>query len=581
MGQAILDKSEIDKLPLGYTSFSEIKNDGVIYVDKTDLVSDLGRLKATPVFLSRPRRFGKSLLLSTFESLFSRGLKDFENLKIIKNDLESKDKFWHNEKTYKVIHLDFSRIALKDVDEFESFLTIRFHLELRGKNAWELTEAEKSVSYNSLLDSYSKENRGKDLVLLIDEYDSPITHSVDNPQKMKEMMDAVSSFFATIKSCEGMFRFVCITGVTRLAHVSLFSMFNNLEDITVNDKYSALLGITEDELHEYFDTYVQNAAAVLDMSVSDVYARLKSTYNGFQFAINAQRTVYNPWSIISFLKKPKQGFLNYWYSTSGGVPTMLVKYLQQEDNLELFNILRSKVASQNIEVEEDEDLWVDRDELMAKSEPDQIPIRMLLYQSGCFTLKGVDRYLAKLVIPNDEVGESMIRLALDIKKLRPRISTKLRLNRLTQVIDSHDVEEVFNLFNTVLLECVSANSKAFSDENTIRDIIYALIPRDDILKSKEVMNSQGFSDLELKTRQTKLVIEFKRIAEAGGEDKVIEDAFTQMRTRHYGETTEPQKLIRAAMVISTGQRRLVAWRVMPDSAPADGCCKSDACLPDA
>ena len=565
MGQAILDKSEIDRLPLGYTNFSEIKNDGAIYVDKTDLIGDLGRLKATPVFLSRPRRFGKSLLLSTFESLFSRGLKDFENLKIIEKDLNSKDKFWHNEKTYKVIHLDFSLYANTDLDTFKSELTLDIQTAIEGKASKDLTDAEKSMSPIRALKDYFNQKTGKSLVLLIDEYDSPITHSVDNPQKMKEMMDFISSFFAAIKSCEGMFRFVCITGITRLAHVSLFSMFNSLEDITVNDKYSALLGITEDELHEYFDTYVQNAAAVLDMSVSDVYARLKSTYNGFQFTIGAQQTVYNPWSLISFLKKPEQGFSNYWYSTSGGVPTMLVKYLQQEENLELFNILRSKVASQNIEVEEDEDLWVDRDELMAKSEPDQIPIRMLLYQSGCFTLKGVDRYLAKLVIPNDEVGESMIRLALDIKKLRPRISTKLRLNRLTQVIDSHDVEAVFNLFNTVLLECVSSNSKAFNDENTIRDIIYALIPRDGILKSKEVMNSQGFSDLELKTRQTKLVIEFKRIAEAGNEDNIIEDAFTQMRTRHYGETTEPPKLIRAAMVISTKQRRLAAWKVMPES----------------
>ena len=553
-----------------------MRKNGRIYIDKTDMIGSLAKLDAAPVFLSRPRRFGKSLLLSTFESLFSRGLKDFENLKIIKNDLDSDDRFWHNEKTYKVIHLDFSRIALKDADDFESFLTIRFHLELRGKNAWELTEAEKSVSYNDLLDSYSKENRGKDLVLLIDEYDSPITHSVDNPQKMKEMMDAVSSFFATIKSCEGMFRFVCITGVTRLAHVSLFSMFNSLADITVNDKYSALLGITEDELHEYFDTYVQNAAAVLDMNVSDVYARLKSTYNGFQFAINAQQTVYNPWSLFSFFSEPEFGFLNYWYSTSGGVPTMLVKYLQQNVNLELFSMLRDKVSNPD-----GERISVNRDTLLAKSEPDQIPMHLLLYQAGCFTLKQTGKHRAKLVIPNDEIAESMIQLSLDMQNLKPSDETCDRLDELADTIDRGNAEGVFNLFNAMLFECVSANSKAFSDENTIRDIIYALIPRDDILKSKEVMNSQGFSDLELKTRQTKLVIEFKRIAEVGGEDKVIEDAFTQMRTRHYGETTEPQKLIRAAMVISTGQRRLVAWRVMPDSAPADGCCKSDACLPDA
>ena len=568
MGQAILDKSEIDKLPLGYTSFSEIKNDGAIYVDKTDLVGDLGRLKATPVFLSRPRRFGKSLLLSTFESLFSRGLKDFENLKIIENDLESKDKFWHNEKTYKVIHLDFSRIALKDVDEFESFLTIRFHLELRGKNAWELTEAEKSVSYNNLLDSYSKENRGKDLVLLIDEYDSPISHSVDNPQKMKEMMDAVSSFFATVKSCESMFRFVCITGVTRLAHVSLFSMFNNLEDITVNDKYSALLGITEDELHEYFDTYVQNAAAVLDMSVSDVYARLKSTYNGFQFTIGAQQTVYNPWSIISFLKKPEQGFSNYWYSTSGGVPAMLVKYLQQEDNLEIFNLLRRKASGQGADdtqgngVQSGNSLLVSEDELISKSEPDQIPMNLLLYQSGCLTLKPLGVEWAKLVIPNDEVAESLIRLSLDIQRLKPSEDTLSQMAHLYEFLEQGNVEAIFKLFNTMLFDCVSINSKVFDNENSVRDILYAMIPRRQVFKAKEVMNSQGFSDLELQTKTTKLVIEFKRIADAGGEDDVIEEAFTQMRTRHYGETAEPQKLIRAAMVISTGQRRLVAWRVM-------------------
>ena len=243
MGQAILNEREINRLPLGYTSFSEIKKDDVIYVDKTDLICSIGKLKATPVFLSRPRRFGKSLLLSTFESLFSRGLKDFENFKIIKNDLESEDKFWHNEKTYKVIHLDFSSYANTDLDTFKSELTLDIQTAIEGKASKDLTDAEKSMSPIRALKDYFNQKTGKTIVLLIDEYDSPISHSVDNPQKMKEMMDFISSFFATIKSCEGMFRFVCITGITRLAHVSLFSMFNSLEDITVNDKYSALLGI--------------------------------------------------------------------------------------------------------------------------------------------------------------------------------------------------------------------------------------------------------------------------------------------------------------------------------------------------
>ena len=420
MGQAILNEREINRLPLGYSSFSKIKNNDVIYIDKTDLICSIGKLKATSVFLSRPRRFGKSLLLSTFESLFSRGLKDFENLKIIENDVNSKDRFWHNEKTYKVIHLDFSPYT-NDIESLKSGIAIKLQYALMGKKLSELSETEKHDSPIDLLMSYKTENDAiSEFVLLIDEYDSPISHSVDNAQKMKEMMDFISSFFAAIKSCERIFRFVCITGITRLAHVSLFSMFNNLKDITVNDKYSALLGITENELHEYFDTYVQNAAAVLDMSVSDVYARLKSTYNGFQFTIGAQQTVYNPWSLFSFFCEPEFGFLNYWYSTSGGVPTMLVKYLQQEENLEIFNLLRRKASGQGADdtqrngVQSGNSLLVSEDELISKSEPDQIPMNLLLYQSGCLTLKPLGVEWAKLVIPNDEVAESLIRLSLDI-----------------------------------------------------------------------------------------------------------------------------------------------------------------------
>ena len=426
MGRATLDKSEMDRLPPGCDSFSALRNNGAIYVDKTDMIGHLARLDASPVFISRPRRFGKSLLLSTLESLFSRGLKDFENLKIIRNDFESDDRFWHNEKIYKVIHLDFSNYADCDLDSFKYGLTIDLQCMIKGKTMDELTPGEKSLSPTRVLLDCRYTHPGKKLVLLIDEYDSPITHNVSNPQKTKEMMDFISSFFATIKSCEGMFRFVCITGVTSLAHVSLFSMFNSLADITVDEDYSALLGITEDELHEYFDTYVQNAAAVLDMIVSDVYARLKSTYNGFQFAINAQRTVYNPSSFMSFLRNPEQGFSNHWYSSGCDVPTLLVRYLRQKANLKIFNLLLSKALNQNCDDSDERislfGLCGDTaliGEYAIMSMPDKIPMNLLLYQTGCLTLKQTGKHRAKLVIPNDEVVESMILLSLDIRKLEP------------------------------------------------------------------------------------------------------------------------------------------------------------------
>ncbi len=551
MGKPILDESAMLRLPCGCTTLSRIRENKAIYVDKTEKVSTLAKNCFRPVFLSRPRRFGKSLLVSVFESLFSKGLEDFKDLAIEKDD------YWKNEKTYKVVHLDFSSYATEDLSGFKLRLNMQLLCALKDKTIEELSDVEKSLPPAAIIEQQARLAKHGSLVLLIDEYDAPITHSMDNREKMREMIDFISSFFATIKSCEKVFRFVFITGITRLAHVSLFSMFNNLLDITADDDYSGLLGITEEELHKYFDEYVRNAASVLDMSKEEVYARMKSAYNGFQFTINAKETVYNPWSILSFLSNPKKGFANYWYSTSGGTPTILVEYLKKNEKLNLFNMLRYRVSSTDGKI-----IQVDEDSLLSKSEPDKIPMDMLLLQTGYFTLKSKNDYLAKLVIPNDEIAESLIKLSLDIQNLGPSEETTDKISSLSELIDSGDIDSVFSLFNTLLCECVSSSSKVFNDENSVRDVIYSQIRGRRIYKAREVINSQGYSDLELKTSKTKLVIEFKRIQESGGEESAIKEAISQMRTHHYGETTEDIKLIRAAMIICTAKRSLTAYRVM-------------------
>ena len=551
MGKPILDASAMKRLPCGYTSLSKIRENNVIYVDKTSYVSSLIMNEARPVFLSRPRRFGKSLLVSVFESLFSNSREYFKGLAIENDD------YWKEEKTYKVVHLDFSSYATEDLPGFKLRLNMQLLCALKDKTIEELSDVEKSLPPAAIIEQQARLAKHGSLVLLIDEYDAPITHSMDNREKMQEMIDFISSFFATIKSCEKVFRFVFITGITRLAHVSLFSMFNNLLDITADDDYSGLLGITEEELHKYFDEYVRNAASVLDMSKEEVYARMKSAYNGFQFTINAKETVYNPWSILSFLSNPKKGFANYWYSTSGGTPTILVEYLKKNEKLNLFNMLRYRVSSIDGKI-----IQVDEDSLLSKSEPDKIPMDMLLLQTGYFTLKSKNDYLAKLVIPNDEIAESLIKLSLDIQNLGPSEETTDKISSLSELIDSGDIDSVFSLFNTLLCECVSSSSKVFNDENSVRDVIYSQIRGRRIYKAREVINSQGYSDLELKTSKTKLVIEFKRIQESGGEESAIKEAISQMRTHHYGETTEDIKLIRAAMIICTAKRSLTAYRVM-------------------
>ena len=568
MGEPIVDESAILRLPLGYTTMSKLRKDDVIYVDKTELIGRLGKIRATPVFLSRPRRFGKSLLVSIFESLFSRGLADFSGL-----DIEN-DKFWKNEKTYKVIRLDFSAFASRRAEECRARLSVILQSALKDKDPEDLTEAEKSLDPGIYLERYSRKAEDESLVLLIDEYDCPITHNLDSPSRMKEMIDFLSEFFAVIKSCESVFRFVFITGITRLAHVSLFSIFNNLEDITADDDYATLLGITEGELHEYFDPYVRNAAAVLDISADAVYSRLKSTYDGFQFSINKEVTVYNPWSVLSFLKKPQYGFRNYWYSAGGGTPRILVDYLKDRDNLELFNMLRYRIGfSENAGEDENESEKEDESEniktfvitersLLTKSDPDQIPMNMLLLQMGYFTLKKVGQGMARMVIANDEIAESLIWISFDIQNMQPSFKTLTGISRLPEFIDNEDVASVFKLFNALLCECVSSNSKAFSDENTVRDIIYSQIPWDNVFKAKEVNNSHGFSDLELKTPSTRLVIEFKRIDNDNREEQAMQAALNQLESRHYGETSENIRVIRAGMVISTKKRCLSSYRVL-------------------
>ena len=554
MGMPMLDEAMLLKLPLATTGFSVIRN-SKIYVDKSFLIRKLAITDGAPVFLSRPRRFGKSLLVSTFESLFSRGLQDFKGLAI-----ETGKEKW-TDRTYKVVHLDFSKYAFSNAENFSRKLTAAMLFSLYGKSGATLSENEKSQDPEEVLSEYAATSEDKSIVLLIDEYDSPITHHLgDNAEKAK-IIATLGNFFATVKSCEEKFRFVFITGITRIAHVSLFSVFNTLKDITCDDDYATLLGITDAELHHYFDPYVRNAAAVLDMSVSDVYEKMKTVYDGFQFSIDAAETVYNPWSVLSFLKDPKKGFLNYWYATSGGTPTILVKYLEDKGNLELF----SKLSYQVKNAEDGENL-VSQDTLMSKSDPDKIPMAMLLTQTGYFTLRRASSEYARLAIPNDEVAESLLRLTLDINHLNPSPITRNGISNVADMVNAGDVEGIFRLFNAALTEGISANAKAFNDENSIRDFIYVLLPRNGIIKTRENPNARGFSDLEIRTNEVKLVIEFKRIHNGYPLKTAMKDALDQLKSRHYGETVQNLRLIRAAMVISPEDRNLADFRVLEEVA---------------
>ncbi len=562
MGKALLSDDDMKRLPLGMQNFSAMRQDGVIYVDKTKMIRRLAWIEGPPVYLTRPRRFGKSLLASTFKALFSGGLRDFKGL-----DIDTGENKW-TDKTYKVVHLDFSKYAGCSSAELEKMLSRDLTSQL--SDICSISPLDPRGNYQDpgyIIFLACMQIPDCSLVLLIEEYDSPGIHHVGNKAEMDKIMAVTWNFFATVKSFEPKFRFVFITGTARVGQVTLFSSaFDNLWDISSDDKYSALLGFTDEELRRYFDPYVRNAAAVLDMEVSEVYDFMKAQYGGFQFSIGAETTVYNPWSVLWFLAHPEWGFRNCWYATSLGAPAVLLQYLENTDFRARFNMLSYRMKDGILT-----DYLVDRDKLMEKSEPDEIPLEKLLYQTGYFTLRQESREHAILAFPNDEVSESLFRLYFDSSRMTPPEAVRRRLGDAGALADSGDIAGIFEIFNEVLSEeagsyVSSSHASLFEDEDTVRDFIYVQLPRGEFLKSRKSMSASGFSGMEIKTRATRLVIAFKRMRKGFSGKAAMKEALNELRTYDSGVTPEGIKLIKVGMVISPARKKLTEYQILGDKA---------------
>ena len=282
----------LGKLPLDATSFEDLRANDQIYVDKTSFIAKLARLKAT-YFLARPRRFGKSLLIDTFDNLFRKGLRDFKGLDI--------EKIWEDT-TYNVLRINFSTYADMDANQLTSNLVhdISEKINFEGHIS-RLDDRGEYFPPGTILKKIVEYVPNRSLVLLIDEYDAPLTHHLNDQKELKNITNVLNNFYYAVKECSSKFRFIFITGIARIAHLSIFSAFNNLLEITIDDDYANILGITEKELKQYFYPYIERSATILNMSISDICAALKYRYDGFKFSLSSEETLYNPWSIINFL----------------------------------------------------------------------------------------------------------------------------------------------------------------------------------------------------------------------------------------------------------------------------------------
>ena len=310
---------------------------------------------------------------------------------------------------YRVVHLDFSGIASAVHDKFRMAFAETLITEFDTNNSVIVVNDFGVRDPARILTDIAKNLEDNSIVLLIDEYDAPFTRHIHEPEILNEMISIFLDFYSTLKQYTDKFRFIFITGITRKYYVPIFSAFNNSIDISLKKEFNSLLGFTKRDLELYFDAYIENVSTILNISKENLYQRLEQYYAGYQFAVDANETIYNTWSILNFFKFPEDGFKNYWFD-SGGISSIIINYLKIKDS---FDFIDYKNRNIYIAAEDISDI----SEIYGR---DTLSDEVLLYQLGYFTIRNNQYSNIKLVIPNAEVENSLLRLYFTTNRLKPR-----------------------------------------------------------------------------------------------------------------------------------------------------------------
>lgn len=364
-------------LPAGVQNFRDLIQSGYLYIDKTQVIAELLRAPKGIYFLSRPRRFGKSLLISTLEEIFRGNKALFRDLWLDKSDYA-----WP---AYPVIRLDFSLERARSAAEMTEIIGVYLQ-EIASQYQIELEETNYQRQFRRLIQQMAEQSEQKQVVILVDEYDYPIIDNIENAAEAERIRDVLKGFYTVVKALDSHVRFLFLTGVTKFSRVGIFSGLNNLTDLSLDARFAALPGITRAEIATNLSEYIGTFAHQQGQSVEEIWAKLERWYNGFRFS-KSPVTVYNPFSLIQLFTV--QDFRNYWFET--GTPTFLIKLikarnfaLSQLDELQL-----EEIAFTSYEIE-------------------RLEILPLLFQTGYLTIKDYDpqRNVYTLGYPNYEVENS-------------------------------------------------------------------------------------------------------------------------------------------------------------------------------
>ena len=511
----------MNRYPLGIQTFEKIREENLFYVDKTDLVYNIVKGSQNN-FLSRPRRFGKSLLVTTMQAYFE-GKKDlFKGLAI-----EKLEKEWVK---YPVIHLDLSRGKYYEIQVVHSTLNavLGFYEEKLG-----ITVA-KGTTYGTRLDEIiqtTAAQTGQKAVVLIDEYDAPMLDSNAKPELQEQIRSIMRDFFSPLKANEGLLRFVFLTGITKFSQLSIFSELNNIKNYSLDDRYATICGFTEQELLDNFHEGITDLAAANGMAFDEAVEKLKEQYDGYHFTAHCPG-LYNPYSILNALFDSR--FDNYWFAT--GTPTFLLELLQKN----------------NILIPQLEGIMATPQRFDAPTEiiTDPVPV---LYQSGYITIKKSQNGMYLLGFPNEEVRQGFSQSMLNY--IAPYYAGE-RDNfawEFGQAMRADNIDAAMEALKVYLAGFpydIHHNSEAF-----FQAILYTIFNMLNFTIRAEARTARGRVDLLVSTKTTIFVMELKI-------DQSAEKALEQIDAKDY---TLPYKhdgrrIFKVGINFSTEKRTVDEWK---------------------
>ncbi|MCG4684351.1 ATP-binding protein [Bacteroides finegoldii] len=484
------------RYPIGIQTFFKIREENYLYIDKTEYIYQMTHSASGYVFLSRPRRFGKSLLASTLHSYFSGRKELFRGLAMERLETE-----WTE---YPVLHFDMSMAKHVDKERLERLLDFMLS-DYERAFGLDATDGDANLRLTRLI-KRAYEQTGRQVVVLIDEYDAPLLDVVHEKENLDVLRNVMRNFYSPLKACDPYLKFVFLTGITKFSQLSIFSELNNIKNISMDEPYAAICGITEEEMLTQMQEDMDRLAAKLDVTPEEILEKLKENYDGYHFTFPSP-DIYNPFSLLNAFADGKFG--SYWFGS--GTPTYLIKMLEK------FGVEPSEIGNNHAEVS--------AFDAPTETMTDIIP---LLYQSGYITIKDYDESidLYTLDIPNKEVRLGLMKSLLPNYVASKTRETTTMVAYLSRDIRNDDMDSALRRLQTFLSTIPYCDNTGY--EGHYQQMFYIIFSLLGSFVDVEVRTPRGRVDVVLRTKTTLYVMELKL-------DRTAGEAMEQINLKNYPE----------------------------------------------